>query len=300
MSKKNKRKNNVRNNKNNNTQVSDDIIEESIIDDNKTDIESDIVLDDEDNGISEAAEDEMFKDGILKSGNKYIVIIGLFIGYLIISAALLISDHYREKEYATYNMASVANYPSQFLGREPEYKQYFYTPRRTNGLDVQFATYGIEPKKDLYLEVFDAETDEKLVECKIKHKKISDNQYTRSVFKDFVLEEGKHFYFDVYSKAKNPETVVYWLGSNDCVYADQLYYKGELIEDTAACFSLIYEYNGRGLISWIFVSVIFALLMNAVVVKLYGDEKIRYQVVAVLLQMSMIVVMLWLYANYIR
>ena len=237
--------------------------------------------------------------GDIKTGTKCIIVLAMLFVYGLISLGVLVTDHYREKEYNTYDMGVGNVAPSALIEKKVRYKQYFYTPRRTNGLDILFATYNTIPEKNLYISIYDAETDEKVGTQKISHKDIIDNEYARIIFDDFRLEEGKHFYFEVYSKSQKPESVSFWLTTSTSPYTDLLLYGDEEQPDMCVSFKLCYEYNGKGLITWIFISVIFALILNAVIVKLFGDEKIRYQVGAALVQMSMIVLLLWGYAHYV-
>ena len=283
---------------NNGDSVNTEETDQGIIEDDVKDNEG-LVCDEEGTELPIAKSGDGNIGSGLSTGRKLLIVLACLFVYGLLSCVVLVKDHYSDKEYATYNMGTNATYPSELLGKEAAYRQYFYTPRRTNGLDIQLGTYMTELRKSLYVSVYDAETDELIGTTKIPHKDISDNAFARAIFKDYRLDEGKHFYFEVYFKKDVTDTVSLWLGTNTSDYADKLTYNGEEVEDSGVSFRLIYEFNGRGLIIWIFISVIFALILNAVVVKLYGNKLIRYQVVAALVQMCMIIALLWGYSQFI-
>ena len=180
--------------------------------------------------------------------------------YVVGSLVLLGGCLHGEREHGLYTMGVTWLTVSEDLGTEPSYRQGFYTPGSCSGIQLCVATDGTEAQRDLVVRIHVASSGELVGEHVVPHDKIGDNQYVDVMFEDYVLENGKQYYFEAYTTGEGENPLRFWMGaagSGFCLEAERM---GEAMPGTSIVFNLIYDYTDWGFVVWMFVSVVFLFL----------------------------------------
>lgn len=219
--------------------------------------------------------------------------------YVVLSVSLFMLDR-GEHQQVTYGMgcggpATV----TEMLTKEHVYRQYFYTPKVATGIQILMATYNTIPQSGVVVGIGDADTDMIIGKVKVPASEIVDNQYIDVKFKDFTLDEGKKYFFEIYAAKNTEDTVVCWLTQNNGRYVAELCWHDEEVEDLYMIFNLFYDYNGKGLVLWIYLTVFFVFGIVIWTKRIFKDRALRYQVLNVGAVMLCAVVLLAIYARYI-
>lgn len=179
--------------------------------------------------------------------------------YLIISLLLLVVSTHEETETTVYSMDVIWSQTSERLGAATDYRQYFYAPCNCIGIQIGMATDQTEAQKDLTLRIYNSDAGSLLGEHVISHDRIKDNEYVSLMFEDYVLEEGKQYYFEASATNIGENPLRFWMGKTDSRFCLNAQYQGEALPETSIAFNLIYAYTDKNLIIWMFVSVLFLL-----------------------------------------
>lgn len=178
-----------------------------------------------------------------------------------IGIVLFFQPFSKQEDYVWYGLGTTGSVPSGEIEKETAYRQYFYAPRRVDGIQIQFATYGTKANKDLKITFYDGETGEKIGKETISRKKIQDNLYTQVPFHGYSLEEGKQYYFEIQSKKSGKNPIVCWMGTRNSIYVGDLQYQGQVLTDTGICFDLLTENNVWFVVLIYMISMIFVEML---------------------------------------
>jgi len=189
---------------------------------------------------------------------RMLVVIGV---YIVISLFLLSGDDFGEREKALYTMEVTWLTVSEDLGDTPVYRQGFYTVGSCSGIQLCTATDGTEAQRDLVVNIYDVSTEVLMGEHVVTHDRIGDNQYVDVMFEDYVLENGKQYYFEAYTIGEGENPLRFWMGTAGSSFCLEAEYMGEVLPGSSIVFNLIYEYTDRNFVIWILASVLFLFLI---------------------------------------
>ncbi len=193
---------------------------------------------------------------------RMLLVIGV---YIVASAVLLGTCNRREQERALYTMQVTWFVATENLGDMPTYRQGFYAPGSCSGIQLCMATDETEAQRDLVVDIYEASSGELMGEHIVTHDRIGDNQYVDVMFEDYILENGKQYYFEAYTIGEGENPIRFWMGTAGSDFCLDVEYMGNIAPDLSIVFNLIYDYTDKYFVIWIFVSVGFlflALKMN--------------------------------------
>lgn len=179
--------------------------------------------------------------------------------YAVISIFLLGKFFHKQPENALYSMEVIWSGVSEVLGDTMDYRQWFYAPCSCSGIQVPVATDQTDAQNDLVISIYDPSKEEPMGEYTVNHKEIRDNQYVNIMFENYILVEGKQYYFEVCKRGDGENPLRLWMGRTSSEFCLEVEYQGEVLSDTVIAFNLIYDYTNEGFVIWMFVSVAFLL-----------------------------------------
>lgn len=185
-----------------------------------------------------------------------------FVGVYVVGSLIMLGVHHHgEGEQGLYAMGVTWLTVSEDLGDAPVYRQRFYAPGSCSGIQLCMATDGSEAQRDLVVRVYNASNGELAGEHVVEHDRIGDNQYVDVMFEDYVLENGKQYYFEAYAMGEGENPLRFWMGAAGSGFCLDAEYMGEVLPGTSIVFNLIYKYTDWKFVVWLFMSIGFLLLV---------------------------------------
>lgn len=250
-----------------------------------------------------------------KSLLKYIIFI--ITGYIILSSVLLISDRSepkkrvfdiafpkaddKEADKTIEEISDIVAY-TPVVDEVNVYTQVIYTPKIITGIDLWMRGTGGAVASTYTLSFYNADwtpafSTDFTAAC------VSDSGYTRIVFPDFSLAEGRQYIMVISRTTAGDNNIVLGLVPDMSTWGAELYDVAGFVEGSILCFNLLYDYQNWGFINWMVLNIIVVLAFIYLIKKCASNNTIKHtRLLGTLLFMfiaAAIVIFVLLYSGYI-
>ena len=219
---------------------------------------------------------------------KYIIFI--ITGYIILSCVLIISDRSepkkrvfdiafpkaddKEADKTIEEISDIVTF-TPIIDEVNVYTQVIYTPKIITGIDLWMRETGGAVASTYTLSFYNADWTLAFA-TDFSADNVSDDGYTRIVFPDFSLAEGRQYIMVISRATAGDNNIVLGLVPDMSTWGAELYDVAGFVEGSILCFNLLHDYQNWGFINWMVLNIIVVLVFMHLIKKCVENNLIRY------------------------